>query len=205
MRTLGAALLALPVAIGFLALAPQDAHATAYTLSAGFSDTQGGTTVMFNQDFTTSGSTTCVSPICDLVNDDFLVFTVSVSQANPGADPDIDFITQSIFSFTQTVVGVGYFDGVGGSQPSGGSEPAATQARWDFATNLTDGDTSAPLFVTWTPSLNDGDTASFMANAVGAGLAGGSITITVVPEPSTLSLAALGIAALAAGRPRRRR
>lgn len=213
MRKLESALMAAAALILGLGLAT-GAGATAFTLASSvtLSDPSSDLQVLFLPDNSVSGGSLCLAGVCNLA-DDFVVFRVQVTHGTP-PDPDVDEIRASVITLN-SIIGVGVFTDPGDVDPSTGSGAGGTQAIWDFDdppwVNLTDGDLSDPLFVTYTNSsllpLADGSTINFSVHQTGGVLYSSppNTTLVTIPEPSTLGLTAAMLTGLAALRSLRRR
>lgn len=137
-----------------------------------------------------SGTKVCLDGDCS--GPDFLIFDIAVS-----AGAFEEMLAAALPVIPQ---GLGYFDD-GKTVPSSGAI-AGGGGRFDFdAPNLTG--ESNRLFVSYA-SLATALTTQFSATPVGQLIFSETGGIVPIPEPSTLSLSALGLAALAAlGRRRR--
>jgi hypothetical protein len=198
------AAVALVLSLGLAA----EAKATAFTLASSvtLADPNSDLEVILLPDSTVSGPASCVSGTCTLTND-FVVFRVEVTHVDPSTLPNVDEIGASVAAIA-VIEGVGVFTAGSDVEPSSGSGAGGFQAIWDFdSPNLTDGDFSDPLFVTYTSSLSEGATINFMVHPVGGVLFSSppNTTLVIVPEPSTLGLMAAVLTSLAAVRFRRRR
>jgi hypothetical protein len=177
------------LAIAFLAGAP-NAFATSYTLQNDVLMSDGN-----GNDITLSGVGSDAGAqnfLAGVAGTDLLVVDVEVTS---GSIEELN-ISQLI----ATAVGLGYYSD-GETAPSSGSLVGGA-GQFDFdAPNLT-GDGNR-LFISFNGFGFEGD-AQFMAQAPGGLIFSNGGPITIVPEPGTLSLSALGLAALVAGARRRR-
>lgn len=174
--------------VGALLLA-QSAGAVGYTLSSSVTFSDGsGTSVTINPETDTSGTSVCLGGVCNLVADDYVLFSVTV---NSGTVDEIQSSVTSVFAFLN---GVGTIQGAG-TAPSSGAN-LGLSGQWDFdAPNLTG--TSDRLFYTYANgTLSAGNTASFMVQPFGGLIFSDTGTLVVIPEPGTAALLALGLVGL---------
>ena len=182
----------IPVIVSALALllGAHDALATGYTIPlAVHMDDGNGNVLDILPVFDETGSTICLGGSC--AGPDFLIFDVLVTSgtfeeilavALVVAPQDLGYFTDS-----QTTPSTGSISGGGG--------------QFDFdAPNLNGA--SDRLFVSYV-SLAAAGSTSFSATPTTDPLFSRPGGIVLIPEPSTLTLSALGLAALAAGRRRR--
>jgi hypothetical protein len=135
--------------------------------------------------FDDSGSTFCLDPPCS--GADQLIFDVSVTA---GAFEEI--FAATLVAFPQ---GMGYYDDLE-TAPSDTSAVLGGGGRFDFDTPILSGESNR-LFVRYA-SLATAVSTQFSATPAGELIFSENGGIIPIPEPSTLTLSALGLVALAA-------